>query len=65
MCSNPSHTTIMLLMLYIKANFLFCDSCFLALSLTQFPFFISASKENISFLLQAKIIGNYKAYRRC
>lgn len=51
---NPSHTKIMLLILYTKANFLFLDLCFLALSLTAVPFFYLCLKRKYLFSVMAQ-----------
>ena len=51
---NPSHTKIMLLRLYIKVNFLYCDQRFLALSLTATPFLHLCLKRNYPFSAMAQ-----------
>lgn len=51
---NTSHTKTMLLILYTKDNFLFCDLCFLALSLTPVLFLHLCLKRKYLFSVMAQ-----------
>lgn len=51
---NTSHTKTMLLILYTKDNFLFCDLCFLALSLTPVLFVHLCLKRKYLFSVMAQ-----------